>query len=283
MCYRSADECPITDIVVVGTADLDRYVQYRTMTREIEVQVSSDTNETSQAEQPASGAQVLQRTFADFPGAANFYIWVASDGGLVVESIAPSNSTRLLQESTQVDGGNGTGITNQTSNTTAVPLNQTKIITQEYQLLMTNYTILNFTAGSFLLYTKTGSDSLPITKTAVEAKPCLISGQISDAEGSLYKLEQAYHDQTLHCSFNDQYFRSDDDRYAEVGWNISEYEMQQRSGVFESIHEMPLYSYYVPDPEETKKEKIYKLWKRSTLGWELECEGSVDDFWDPEP
>ena len=50
MCYRSADECPITDIVVVGTADLDKYVQYRTMTREIEVQVSSDTNETSQAE-----------------------------------------------------------------------------------------------------------------------------------------------------------------------------------------------------------------------------------------
>ena len=134
-------------------------------------------------------------------------------------------------------------------------VNQTKIITEEYQILISNYTILNFTEDGqvFLLFTKTGSDNLPITSTAVEKQPCLISGQISDAEGSLYKLEQAFYDLTLHCTFNEQHSQNYDDRYSEVGWNITEYEMQQRSGVLDSVRELPLYSHYVPDPEQSKK------------------------------
>ena len=122
-----------------------------------------------------------------------------------------------------------------------------------------------------------------MTSTAVEKQPCLISGQISDAEGSLYKLEQAFYDLTLHCTFNEQHSKNYDDRYSEVGWNITEYEMQQRSGVLDSVRELPLYSHYVPDPEQSKKQKVYKLWKRNTLKWQLECEGTMDDFWDPEP
>ena len=121
-----------------------------------------------------------------------------------------------------------------------------------------------------------------MTKTAVKKKPCINSNQISDTEGSLYKLESAFYDLTLHCTFNEQYNRNHDSRYKRVGWNISEYQMQSRSGVLDSIRQMPMYEHYVPDPDQSKQQKIYSLWKRSTLSWKFECEGSIGDFWKPE-
>ena len=53
---------------------------------------------------------------------------------------------------------------------------------------------------------------------------------------------------------------------------MSEYDVQNDSGVLDFLKQMPLYSKYVGDDVEQRKKDIeYKMWARPTIPWKLEC------------
>jgi len=148
--------------------------------------------------------------------------------------------------------------------------------------LISNYTILNFTDTFYLIYTTNGTDSLPVTKTAIENQPCLNSNEVSDNGGPVYRLEANYYDLSFNCTTNVLFDRLDDDRYKDAGLSMTEYDMQIENGVYENLTSLALYDFYVPEAEERKKSKVRKFWTRNTLSWALECEDAVGENWAPE-
>ena len=64
----------------------------------------------------------------------------------------------------------------------------------------------------------------------------------------------------------------EDPRYYWTGGVVSEYDVQNDSGVLDFLKQMPLYSKYVGDDVEQRKKDIeYKMWARPTIPWKLEC------------
>jgi hypothetical protein len=63
-----------------------------------------------------------------------------------------------------------------------------------------------------------------------------------------------------------------DTRYTKLGMKVSELILQDFSGILAQLEELPLYSEYVPDPEDEKSQIYYDLYNRNTIGWPLECD-----------
>ena len=65
----------------------------------------------------------------------------------------------------------------------------------------------------------------------------------------------------------------EDPRYYWTGGMVTEYEVQQDSGVLHQLTSLPLYTQYVGYDFVQKKMNIdYKMWARPTIPWKLECE-----------
>ena len=59
-----------------------------------------------------------------------------------------------------------------------------------------------------------------------------------------------------------------------MGLEISEYDVQEESGVLDTLEDMPNFSLYVT--ESNKKNIDYGFWSRATIPWSLECEVNHD-------
>lgn len=52
----------------------------------------------------------------------------------------------------------------------------------------------------------------------------------------------------------------------------NEYDIQQASGVLDTLQGMHLFSKYVPDPETSKSQTLYQLWGRPVLAFSSDCD-----------
>lgn len=72
------------------------------------------------------------------------------------------------------------------------------------------------------------------------------------------------------CQVLDQFNERYDTRYVDLGLEITEYDVQDESGVLDTLESLPNFSLYVTDS--IKKNIEYGFWSRSTIPWSLECE-----------
>lgn len=151
------------------------------------------------------------------------------------------------------------------------PITSIKFVDSEgivpYQSDAENYTVKPINADKYLVYSKTSTDNLPIVKTSVDAStPCFNPEIIS--MGSLYPLEMDNEMST--CEF-DLLLQTDvDNRFTDTGGQVSEYDVQNDSGVLAMLNELHLIEDYAP--ESMKRETEYKLWTRPTISWKIECD-----------
>ena len=116
----------------------------------------------------------------------------------------------------------------------------------------------------------TKGDNLPLTSFNVEAKPCLDHNDISKAANAdFYPLE---HDRDNDCREISQFSERYDSRYTDLSIQISEYDVQEASGVLATLRSLPNFSLHVT--EESKKNTLYGFWSRATIPWSLECEAN---------
>jgi len=118
------------------------------------------------------------------------------------------------------------------------------------------------------------SDALPLTSFAVEFKPCAIPALTSASPNAIfYPLEE---DRKNGCIQDKVSNRTYDDRYSNLGLQISEYDIQSRSGVLQRLQASPLaYNYFLPTIAMVKQQINYSLFARSTITWKLECESKT--------
>ena len=111
--------------------------------------------------------------------------------------------------------------------------------------------------GMKLVYTKTGADQRPITTTKVGPRPCANGAQYSrrETDAGLYYLEQDASKQA--CE------RPDDRYYMLRDFTVSEYDVQQASGVYDVLASLPGYNI----TDESKKATEYSFWARPTVPW----------------
>ena len=87
---------------------------------------------------------------------------------------------------------------------------------------------------------------MPLTSFKVEKKPCLDSRDTSKSSATVfYPLEVEI--QVPDCVTVDQFSEKFDSRYADMGIEISEYEVQKESKVLKRLEELPNYHMYSND------------------------------------
>ena len=126
----------------------------------------------------------------------------------------------------------------------------------------------------YLVYSKEEKDSLPIISTAVEQNnPCMHPEEKTDLSQILYPLEnEMYVDFCQPDQYNGEI---EDPRYYWTGGVVTEYDVQNDSGVLDTLKHMPLYHQYVGlDIDQHKMNIEYKIWARPTMPWKLECEAT---------
>ena len=108
-----------------------------------------------------------------------------------------------------------------------------------------------------------------MTSFNVEARPCLDHNDVSiSAYAVFYPLEL---DRKIEdCREIAQFSESYDSRYTDLGFKISEYDVQEESDVLDTLEDLPNFSLYVTDS--IKKSIEYGFWSRATIPWSLECE-----------
>lgn len=65
------------------------------------------------------------------------------------------------------------------------------------------------------------------------------------------------------CREVEQFSEKYDTRYIEMGIKISEYDVQEESGVLDTLEDLPNYSMYVTDSN--KKNVEYSFWMRPAI------------------
>ena len=115
----------------------------------------------------------------------------------------------------------------------------------EYQADPAMYTIKPFSwAGEdlYLVYSKTSTDNLPIVTTSAESgRPCAHPGELSQPSYDLYyplEIDRKRSDCTMDLSSGTNV----DNRFYDTGTWVTEYEVQQASGVLAVLTRMPLYT-----------------------------------------
>ena len=121
----------------------------------------------------------------------------------------------------------------------------------------------------YLVTSTTKGDNLPLTSFKIENKPCLDQNDVSrTSNAKFYPLE---HDrENEDCREIDQFSERYDSRYIDLGLKISEYDVQEESGVLGTLRDLPIFSDYVN--ADHKKNIWYGFWSRPTIPWNLECE-----------
>lgn len=125
--------------------------------------------------------------------------------------------------------------------------------------------------NNMILVTNKRSNSLPITGTILEQTPCMISSEVSqtNAGADFYPLEVSREnicppEQVTSLQF--------DPRYINAGMSVTEFDLQQTSGVLTTLRELPLYTRYVPNDTFSKKQIQNIFYRRPTLSWDPKCE-----------
>ena len=124
------------------------------------------------------------------------------------------------------------------------------------------------TSGTVIAYSKTETDNLPITSTALAAtQPCMNPTESEATTAtSFYPTELDRRTSVCRAENGNSY----DPRYSEVGEEVSEYDLQSASGVLSILQGYPIANQYL-DIEQKKNQK-YSLWTRPTIEWKLKCE-----------
>lgn len=108
----------------------------------------------------------------------------------------------------------------------------------------TDYKVQTVNEDYSLVTSKTKGDSLPYTSFRIENKPCLDSRDTSrSASSQFYPLERdrTKEDCRTVAQFNQRY----DDRYQNLGLEISEYDVQDESEVLDDLEDLPNLPMYV--------------------------------------
>ena len=106
-----------------------------------------------------------------------------------------------------------------------------------------------------LVYTKTAVDQAPITRTKVGAGPPCADATRRGTDANLYYLEN---------DASKQICEKPDDRYYMLkDFTVSEYAVQQASGLYDTLATLP--GYNVTD--ESKKATEYSFWARPRPEW----------------
>jgi hypothetical protein len=135
----------------------------------------------------------------------------------------------------------------------------------------TAYTVQEVDKEYKFVTSKTKGDNLPLTSFKIEEKPCLNNKDTSRATTStFYPLENDRN--AANCSIVDQFNERYDTRYVNMGIKVSEYDVQDESGVLDDLEDLPNYSKYVTST--AKKNVKYTFWSRSTISWKLECDAT---------
>ena len=115
----------------------------------------------------------------------------------------------------------------------------------------------------------TNGDNLPLTSFNVENKPCLDHNDVSrTSNAKFYPLERDR--EVEDCREIAQFSERYDSRYIDLGLKISEYDVQEESGVLDTLRDLPNFSEYVT--ADLKRDIYYGFWARATIPWSLECE-----------
>jgi hypothetical protein len=94
-------------------------------------------------------------------------------------------------------------------------------------------------ANEYVLVTGKSGETLPITTTRVEADPCMKPNEISKSQkATWYPLEADF--LSNHCTRAKTNGYFNDDRYQEIGMEVSQYDVQDASGVIDILWNMPL-------------------------------------------
>lgn len=114
-------------------------------------------------------------------------------------------------------------------------------------------------------------DNLPIVNYHVGEKPCLDSRDTAPTHGQkFYPLENDINKFNT-CRTIKQFNKSEDSRYVTTqGVEISEYDVQEESKVWDKIKKLPHYEDFVSKVD--KKQTLYKFWQRSNIDWDITCE-----------
>lgn len=88
-------------------------------------------------------------------------------------------------------------------------------------------------------------DSLPITSTRVEHKPCILPDEVSMTPNAVFYPVEL--DRLDGCSIDPVSGTEHDERYRPSNYEISEYEMQTNSGVFDALNKAPNSAKYLGD------------------------------------
>ena len=96
----------------------------------------------------------------------------------------------------------------------------------------------------YLAYSKDVEDSLPIVSTAVEQNnPCMHPDERTNLNAILYPLENELY--VPFCQPDQNNGQTEDPRYHWIGGTVNEYDVQNDSGVLQTLMSLPAYTYYV--------------------------------------
>jgi hypothetical protein len=139
-----------------------------------------------------------------------------------------------------------------------------------------NYVVQKVEDDTYFVYSKTRGDSLPITSTSVEYKPCLDPIDVSRSPSVNYQFvyyETELDKQKEDCGLVPQFDERYDTRFEKLDFSVSEYDVQDDNGVIDIIYRQPLARDQV---QIHQKDQIkYDFWGRSTIPWSLECEATI--------
>jgi len=65
-----------------------------------------------------------------------------------------------------------------------------------------------------------------------------------------------------------------DSRFAYLGLQTNEFDVQTASTVFTQLSSLPGFLSFVPNPEASKKGTLLSFFARTTIPWMLTCEGN---------
>jgi len=113
-------------------------------------------------------------------------------------------------------------------------------------------------------------NNLPLIKGTLKEYNCVDPNEISNPT-PVYPLEVDRYQSD--CSVDSITGQQLDSRYVPTGGAITELDVQNESGVYRTLTEMPMYEYYAGRFFANKKGgKVYNMWTRPTISWMIDCE-----------
>ena len=153
------------------------------------------------------------------------------------------------------------------------PIIDIKIVTmEEAKAKFNTYMKLHYYDDQYLLYTRKDIDSSPITSTQVEYKPCASPFEISkNPHKRFFELEIG---KESTCSALTGTHTVYDERYRDVGFQVTEWDVQNLSGVWDELQSFQWVRNDADEYIEIKKTLNYRFWIKELTPWKLSCDAN---------